>query len=247
MKFMGMNDMVRFFRQMTGRLGSNIYAGMPAHTNPQQMSFLRQLQKEMKKEDSLNCPLEELPVIVFDLETTGFYPEKGDSIISIGAVKVIGSRILEDDEFYSLINPEVPVTDDVLKLTSITEEELMTAPKTPQVLMEFLSFIGTSVLVAHHARHEQSFMKKFTSSHLRLDFEHRVIDTSFLIRLFKPVVNPLPLEEVCLECGIEVKDRHHALADAKMTARLWAFYIKKAQEQGYQDLSEVYEYLSLIR
>ncbi|MBS8264118.1 3'-5' exonuclease [Mesobacillus boroniphilus] len=244
---MGMNDMIRFFRQMTGKLGSNIYAGMPTHSNPQQMSFLRQLQKEMKEGNSLDCPLEELPVVVFDLETTGFYPEKGDRIISIGAVKVIGSTVLENEVFYSLINPEISVPTDVLKLTSITEEELLTAPKTSQALMEFLNFIGSSVLVAHHAKHEQAFMKKFTSNHLRLNFEHRVIDTSFLIRIFQPVVNSLPLEQICLECGIEVKNRHHALADAKMAAKLWAFYIKKAQEHGYQNLREVYEYLSLKR
>ncbi|WP_102262808.1 exonuclease domain-containing protein [Mesobacillus jeotgali] len=244
---MGMNDMIRFFRQMTGKLGSNIYAGMPTHTNPQQMSFLRHLQKEIKEGNSLDCPLEELPVIVFDLETTGFYPDKGDRIISIGAVKVIGSTILEQEVFYSLINPEISVPIDVLELTSITEEELLTAPQTSQVLMEFLNFIGSSVLVAHHAKHEQAFMRKFTSSHLRLNFEHRVIDTSFLVRIFQPVVNSLPLEQICLECGIEVKNRHHALADAKMAAKLWAFYIKKAQEQGYQNLREVYEYLSLKR
>ena len=244
---MAMNEMIRFFRQMTGRLGSNIYAGMPSHSNPQQMSFLRQLQKEMKEKNSLDCPLEELPVIVFDLETTGFYPEKGDRIISIGAVKVIGSKILDEEVFYSLINPEISVPADVLRLTSITQEELRTAPQTSQVLVEFLNFIGGSVLVAHHAKHEQAFMKKYTSSHLRINFEHRVIDTSFLIRLFQPVVNPLPLEQICHECGIEVENRHHALADAKMAAKLWAFYIKKAQDQGYENLREVYEYLSLIR
>ncbi|WNF20860.1 exonuclease domain-containing protein [Mesobacillus jeotgali] len=244
---MGMNDMIRFFRQMSGKIGSNIYAGMPTHSNPQQMSFLRQLQKEMKEVNSLDSPLEELPVVVFDLETTGFYPEKGDRIISIGAIKVIGSTILENEVFYSLINPEISVPPDILSLTSITEEELLTAPKTSQALMEFLNFIGSSVLVAHHATHEQAFMKKFTSSHLRLNFEHRVIDTSFLVRIFQPIVNPLPLEQICLECGIEVKNRHHALGDSKMAAKIWAFYIKKAREQGYQNLREVYEYLSLKR
>lgn len=192
------------------------------------MSFLRQLQKEMKEGNSLDCPLEELPVVVFDLETTGFYPEKGDRIISIGAVKVIGSSILDGEVFYSLINPEIPVPTDILRLTSITDEDLMTAPQTTEVLLKFLNFIGSSVLIAHHAKHEQAFMKKFTSSHLRFNFEHRVIDTSFLIRLFKPVVTSLPLEQICLECGIEVENRHHALADAKMTANLWTFYIKKS-------------------
>jgi DNA polymerase-3 subunit epsilon len=44
---MGMNDMIHFFRQMSGRLGSNIYAGVQGNSNMQNISFIRQLQKEV--------------------------------------------------------------------------------------------------------------------------------------------------------------------------------------------------------
>jgi DNA polymerase III subunit epsilon len=244
---MGMNDMIRFVRQMSSQLGSSIYAGMQPQSNPQQISFLRQLQKEMKEKNSLDYPLYDLPVTVFDLETTGFNPEKGDKIISIGAVKMIGSRIIENEEFYSLVKTETPIPKEVSRLTNISDEQLMTAPDASVVLMQFFSFIGSSVLVAHHAKHEQAFMMKISSDLLRTKFEHRIIDTSFLIRLCKPVFHPMPLEQICYECGIEVNDRHHALADAKMAAQLWSFYLGKAQEKGYKNLREVYEYLSLLR
>jgi DNA polymerase III subunit epsilon len=244
---MGMNDMIRFVRQMSGQLGSSIYAGMQPQSNPQQISFLRQLQKEMKEKNSLDYPLYDLPVTVFDLETTGFNPEKGDKIISIGAVKMIGSRIIENEEFYSLVKTDTPIPKEVSRLTNISDEQLMTAPDASEVLMQFFSFIGSSVLVAHHAKHEQAFMMKISSDLLRTKFEHRIIDTSFLIRLCKPVFHPMPLEQICYECGIEVNDRHHALADAKMAAQLWSFYLGKAQEKGYKNLREVYEYLSLLR
>ena len=58
----------------------------------QQVAYLRQLQREMKVEETLHIPLTELNVIIFDIETTGFYPDKGDQIISIGAIKVKGDQ-----------------------------------------------------------------------------------------------------------------------------------------------------------
>ena len=42
--------------------------------------------------------------VVFDIETTGFSPEK-NKIIEIGAVKVIGGEIV--DRYSTFINPEV--------------------------------------------------------------------------------------------------------------------------------------------
>jgi DNA polymerase III subunit epsilon len=244
---MGMNDMVRFVRQLTGRLGSSIYAGLQLQTNAQQTSFIRQLQKEMNKNNSLDIPLKELQVVVFDLETTGFFPDKGDKAISIGAVKMLGSDFLDKEEFYSLIKTDLAIPAEISNLTQISEQQLKNAPEASTVLMEFYRFIGSSILVAHHAKHEQAFIKKMSLDCLRIKFDHRIIDTSFLVRLFKPVSHPLPLEQLCHECGIVIAGRHHALADAKMAAEIWGHFLKKAQDHGYKNLREVYEHLSRLR
>jgi DNA polymerase III subunit epsilon len=244
---MGMSDMVRFIRQMSGRLGSNIYAGVQPQSNMQQISFLRQLQKEMKEKDSLDCPLQELQVVVFDIETTGFYPEKGDKIISIGAVKMTGSTIEENNVFYSLIKSDSPISTAISELTNINDAQLQTAPEASQVLIDFFNYIGTSILVAHHAKHEQEFMKKLTVDLFRSRFEHRIIDTSFLTRVSNPAYQSQPLEQLCINCGIKVANRHHALSDAKMAAQIWAFHLIKAQQKGFRNLREVYEYLSRLR
>ncbi|RSD26308.1 3'-5' exonuclease [Mesobacillus subterraneus] len=239
--------MIRFFSQMTGRLGSNIYAGVPVSANPQQLSFLRQLQKEMKNKDVLDCPLDKLQVTVFDLETTGFYPEKGDAIISIGAVKVTGSLIKENEVFYSLVNPHRTIPEEVSLLTKINDGMLQTAPDEAEVLLKFLDFIGSNVLVAHHAKHEEAFMKKAYRSLLPFKFDRRIIDTSFLRRIHHPFAPSKPLEKICEEYGFETNNRHHALADAKMAARLWSHDLRMAEEKGYKNLREVYEYLSRLR
>lgn len=244
---MGMNDMIHFFRQISGRLGSSIYAGVQGHANMQNISFIRKLQKEMKENNCLDTPLHELKVVVFDLETTGFYPEKGDRVISIGAIKMTGQQIKETETFYSLVHSPDRLSDEISVLTNITDEELQSAPLPSEVLMEFFKFVQNHALVAHHAKHEQTFMQKMTWDILKTRFEHRIIDTSFLLRLSNPSIKSLPLENVCKECGIEIINRHHALGDAKLTAHIWGHYLEIAQTIGYKNLREVYEYLAKIR
>lgn len=244
---MGMNDMIQFFRQMSGRLGSNIYAGVQGQTNMQNISFIKQLQKEMKENTCLETPLHELTVVVFDIETTGFYPEKGDRVISIGAIKMTGSQIMQTETFYTLVHSPLILSEEISALTNISNEELQGAPMASEVIMNFFKFVKNHSLVAHHAKHEQSFMQKMTWDLLKTRFEHRIIDTSFLLRLSNPMMKSIPLEDACNECGIEVINRHHALGDAIMTAQIWGHYLSLAQSMGYKNLREVYEYLAKIR
>ena len=56
--------------------------------------------------------------VVFDLETTGFSPEK-NKIIEIGAVKVEHGEIT--DRFSTFVNPEVPIPYRIEELTSIRD------------------------------------------------------------------------------------------------------------------------------
>ncbi|MEH7274577.1 exonuclease domain-containing protein [Neobacillus vireti] len=244
---MGMSEMIQFFRQISGRLSSNIYAGVQGQTNMQNISFIRHLQKEMKENNCLDTPLQDLEVVVFDLETTGFYPEKGDRVISIGAIKMKGCQIVKTETFYSLVHSPYPISVEITALTNICNEDLHLAPTASVVLIDFFKFVKYHPLVAHHARHEQSFIQKLTWDVLKTRFEHRIIDTSFLMRLSNPIIRSIPLEEACEQCGIEVINRHHALEDAKLTAHVWGNYLGLAQSLGYKNLREVYEYLAKIK
>ncbi|MEH7118271.1 exonuclease domain-containing protein [Neobacillus vireti] len=243
---MRMNNMIQFFRQLSGRANSNLFASLPNQSSLQQMAFLREIQREMKEKNSLDVPLNELKVTVFDLETTGFYPDKGDQIISIGAVKMTGDQLQEQETFYTLVKSNLPLSSEISALTNIYEEDLITAPIAQEVLMKFFQFIKSDLLVAHHASHEQAFMRKISSDVLRTRFNHRIVDTSFLIRLSNPYMKSAPLEEVCEECGIVVENRHHALSDAIMTAKVWRHYLQLAERKGFQNLRQVYEHLSII-
>lgn len=244
---MGMNDFIHFFRGMGGRISSNILAGMQGQTSAQSISFLRQLEKEVRQKDDLSCPLSELEVVVFDIETTGFYPDKGDKIISIGAVKMKGASFCEEDTFYSLIKNDIPLLPEITALTNITDEQLQDSPEAQEVLIRFYQYISSRILIAHHSKHEIAFMQKITWDLMKTRFQHRIIDTSFLTNLFNPSSKTQPLEVLCEECGIEVRDRHHALADAIMTGHLWGHYLQMAMDAGYRNLEDVYREIAKQR
>ena len=75
--------------------------------------------------------------VVFDIETTGFSPEK-NQIIEIGAVKVKDGVIT--DKFSTFVNPDVPIPFEIEQLTGINDNMVLSSPQIDLVLPEFLEF-----------------------------------------------------------------------------------------------------------
>ncbi|MBP1941107.1 exonuclease domain-containing protein [Cytobacillus luteolus] len=238
------NQVVQFMKQLSGMLHPSLFASVSNQNNAANIAFLRQLQRELKAEDVLQVPFSDLKVVVFDLETTGFYPQKGDRILSIGAVKVVGDQLKDSDVFYSLVNNINPLPDTIKELTGICEDDLEHAPELGTVLREFYQFTQTVPLIAHHATHEKNFMHHASWSTLKMNFQHRVIDTSFLTKIVEPAKSLVSLDECCNHFGIQITKRHHALHDAIATAKLWTKSIQLIQEHGFHTLSDVYTHLA---
>lgn len=95
--------------------------------------------------------------MVFDLETTGFSPDK-NKIIEIGAVKVVHGEITE--RFSTFVNPEVPIPYRIEELTSIRDDMVIDAPKIETILPQFMEFCGDAIMVAHNADFDMSFIIK---------------------------------------------------------------------------------------
>ena len=151
--------------------------------NAQQIAYVRANAERNEAGWSLHMPLQQLDVVVFDIETTGFFPEQGDEMISIGAIKLIGGKMLAEQSFYSLIRCERELSSTIVNLTGIIIEQLKEAPSLSDVLIQFFGFVQNATLVAHHANHEKSFLQSANWKLFRTPFRYRIVDTSFLIGL----------------------------------------------------------------
>lgn len=240
------NPFIHFIREVHGKFQTSVFGAAQNGQNSQQIAFMRQLQREMKAEETLSIPLDDLNVVVFDIETTGFFPEQGNEIISIGAVKVKGCSLQEEDIFYSLVRYEESLSDEIRELTGISDEELKDAPPLEEALIQFYQFVKGDTLVAHHSSHEKSFMQHANWKLFRTPFKHRIVDTSFLSRIAEPNAEYVRLEDWCEHKEIPVADRHHALGDAILTAKLWCKYVDEVKGLGCRNLRDIYERIAIM-
>ena len=99
--------------------------------------------------------LKELDFVVVDVEATGAKTPP-NRLIELGAYRIRGGRIV--DKFSQLVNPEIPIPRFVCTLTGITNEMVKRAPLFAEVAPLWLDFVSDSVLVAHNAPFDTSFL-----------------------------------------------------------------------------------------
>jgi len=219
-------------------------ASMFGAPGAQQMAFIRQAAKEQRKQSALDLPLMELEMVVFDLETTGFYPENGDEILSIGGVLMRGPELMEAQQFYRLVNPRRRVPRHIVELTGITNEMAAHGEDLVQALSDFMAFIGKRVLIAHASGHDKQFLNAALWRTSKVRLTHRVLDTMMVAKWLEPNRDSYGLDELLESNGVPVTRRHHALEDAIMTAKLWQRYLHRIAARNIVTLGDLYAYLS---
>lgn len=226
-----------------GGMPSAIASVMGAPT-AQHMAFIRSLMREQRRPEVLHVPLDELEMVVFDLETTGFAHQHGDEILSFGAVRMVGGEIAEGEQYYSLVNCKRPVPEMITELTGITQDMIDSAPTLMQGLHDFMSFVGGRVLIAHASAHDKAFLNAALWKTSKVNLGHRVIDTMMIARWLEPDRSGFSLDELLMDRDIPILGRHHALEDAKMTAKLWQTYLRDISLRRVETLGDLYVYLS---
>ena len=173
--------------------------------------------------------------VVFDIETTGFSPIK-NNIIEIGAVKVKNGEIV--DKFSAFVNPKEPIPFRITQLTGITDSMVADAPFISEVLPEFLEFSKDSVLVAHNANFDMSFIKA-KAEMLCIEREFTYFDTLAAARALLPHLAKHKLDNVCKELNISLENHHRAVDDAGATAYIFIEFINRLKQREVNTLEEV--------
>lgn len=173
--------------------------------------------------------------VVFDIETTGFSPIR-NKIIEIGAVKVVDGQIA--DRFSTFINPEVPIPFEIEKLTGINDEMVVDAPLVETVLPQFLAFCEGTVLVAHNAGFDISFIRE-NAERQKLPFDFTYVDTVGIARVLLPGQAKHTLDAVAKTLGVSLENHHRAVDDAEATAEIFIKMSDMLMEDGRDTLAKV--------
>jgi DNA polymerase III subunit epsilon len=164
-------------------------------------------------------PLAELSYTVFDCETTGLEPSAGDEIIQIGATRVLGGRLLRQESFEQLVDPQRRIPPAGIPIHGIRPEMVVGQPTIAQVLPAFHAYARDTVLVAHNAAFDLRFLQ-LAEARSGVVFDQPVLDTLLLSALVHPNQDSHRLEAIAERFGIPVVGRHTALGDALVTAEV---------------------------
>jgi len=195
--------------------------------------------------DELGTPLSEVTFVVVDLETTGGSPA-GARITEIGAVKIRGGEVI--GEFQTLVNPAEPIPAFISVLTGITDRMVADSPRIDSVFPTFLEFARHSVLVAHNAPFDISFLKAAaaTTGHHWPSF--RVVDTAHLARqlISKDEAPNRKLGTLARLFGAATTPDHRALHDARATVDVLHGLLGRLGGLGVVTLEELSTFSSRV-
>lgn len=192
--------------------------------------------------------LSDCRLIVLDLETTGLNAAK-DEVIAIGAVAIHKNAIDMGDQFDLILRrPELDISETVL-IHGIGPEALTRGHETEDALLHLLEWMNGDPVLAYHSAFDQKFLEKALKQTLGYTQPHTWIDVAEMLPAFFPDAKTggRGLDNWADFFGLEVSARHHAAADAMVTAELTLAVINKAQKNDSTTLKDLSGKLKYFR
>ena len=180
--------------------------------------------------------LADLTYTVFDTETTGLDPVQ-DEIISIGAVRMLGGRLLRQETFDRLVDPGRSVPPRSVAVHGISTSMVRGQPSIDDVLPLFARFAEDTVLVGHNVGFDMRLLKE-KEDRTGIHFGQPVLDTLLLDAALHPDFEEHSLEAIADRLGVEVVGRHTALGDALVTAEVFLRLMTLLEQRGIGTLGE---------
>jgi len=192
------------------------------------------------KSIDLDRKLSELTYTVFDTETTGLEPSNGDEIIQIGAARIVNNRLLRQEIFDQIVDPEIPLKPESIPIHGITEDMVRGKPNIDVVLPAFHEFCEDTVLIAHNAAFDMRFLQ-LKEDRTGIRFSQPVLDTLLLSAVVHPNQESHKLDVILERLGIHIDTRHNALEDSLATAEVFLKLVPLLEDKGIVTVRQALE------
>lgn len=195
-------------------------------------------------------PLKNATFVVIDTELTGLDTKK-DSIVSIGAVSMIGGSINLGDFFYRITDPTVCFSKESILIHGITPQEVSECPSLDKILPEFIDFCRDAILVGHCVSIDLAFINKELKKLTGFGIQSPVIDTFKLYQWLKRrqekhdafsdvnLNSEDGLFEIAKKLSVPVSDAHDALSDAFITAQVFQRFLPELETLGIRTVRDI--------
>jgi DNA polymerase III subunit epsilon len=196
----------------------------------------------------LDLPVQEIRAVAVDTELTGL-DHKRDSIVSMGAVKLIGGRVEIGQTFYQLVNPRMAMNTKAVLVHQITPGEVVEKPEISEVLKEFVAFCGKDIVIGHFISLDLAFINRELKKAAGSILANPAVDTSSLMHFWRAnspnmghgsfAPERFELVAIAKELGVKVQGAHNALMDAFMAAQVFQRLLPRLQVMGIKTLGDL--------
>lgn len=186
--------------------------------------------------------------VVVDVETTGLNLNR-DLVLSIGAVVIEDGAIDFSQLFERTLQREAHKPGPSVLIHGLGPSAIAAGSAPAEALLDFMEFVGDSPLLAFHAGFDQHMLQRALKDSLGYRLAHRFFDIAELAPCLCPhgPRREAGLDDWTEHFGLLVEERHHASADALVTAELALILFSHARRQGFDSPAELAQKLSQWR
>ncbi|WP_110951539.1 3'-5' exonuclease [Pseudomonas bohemica] len=197
---------------------------------PEQLQRLSELPRATALSEK---PLRQQRWVVLDLETSGLNMNR-DEVLSIGAVIIEDGAIDLGQQFErTLLRPDHKLSPSVL-IHGLGPSAIAAGSEPVEALLDFMAFVGDSPILAFHAPFDQHMLSRALKESLGYKLQHTFLDVAEIAPLLWPqgCLRQAGLDDWTGFFGLQAEERHHASADALVTAELALILFSHARRQG---------------
>lgn len=207
---------------------------------PREMSFDFQLLHARPSRDVMEQDLQDLKFVIFDTETTGLLPDRGDEVCQIAATRVVNGKMVKAEILDTLVNPGRPIPLSATNIHGITDAMVADAPDFVTAGRAFHRFAEGAVLIAHNAPFDMAFFYR-KQGEMGTRFDHPVLDTVLLSAVVYGQNAEHSLDAIAERLNVTIPEeaRHTALGDALATTEVFLKLLPMLQVKGIRTFGDL--------
>ena len=161
-----------------------------------------------------------------DCETTGLNPHR-DEIISIGAVRIVGQRVMTSQRLSLLVRPSKAISADAVRVHGLRERDVAQGLPPDEAMHQLLRFIGARPLVGYYLEFDVALINRAIFPLLGVRLPQPQVEISAMYYDWKQRHLPpyqhgasidLRLATLMNDLALPTRQAHDAVNDAIMAA-----------------------------